>query len=79
VHELANQTDDVRRTIEEMRRAGLRGVGMSSWGPACFGFAAERDADAICDRLRKTICRDESEQLFVTQANNTGAEVISRP
>ena len=36
--QIARQSAAVRATMDEMRRLGLRGVGMSSWGPALFGF-----------------------------------------
>jgi len=37
--QLARQTEAVHATLREMRRLGLRGVGMSSWGPTLFGFS----------------------------------------
>jgi len=45
--QIARQNEEVRATMEKMRRLGLRGVGMSSWGPALFGFS---DAGADADR-----------------------------
>ncbi|MBU6445203.1 MAG: beta-ribofuranosylaminobenzene 5'-phosphate synthase [Alphaproteobacteria bacterium] len=41
--QIARQNEEVRGTMNEMRRLGLHGVGMSSWGPALFGFT---DADS---------------------------------
>lgn len=38
--QIDRQTEAVRLTMGEMRRLGLRGVGMSSWGPTLFGFTA---------------------------------------
>lgn len=44
--QLERQNHVVHETLTEMRRLGLRGVGMSSWGPTLFGFSASgRDAD----------------------------------
>lgn len=37
--QIAHQNEEVRATMNEMRRLGLRGVGMSSWGPTLFGFS----------------------------------------
>lgn len=37
--QFSRQTESVHATIREMRRLGLRGVGMSSWGPTLFGFS----------------------------------------
>ena len=37
--QLERQNEVVHATIAEMRRLGLRGVGMSSWGPTLFGFS----------------------------------------
>ena len=54
-------------------RAGLRGVGQSSWGPTVFGFAnngpeAEQAADRLRDQLSEQIVR-----VVVTTAANHGA------
>lgn len=37
--QIAHQNEEVRATMDEMRRLGLQGVGMSSWGPTLFGFS----------------------------------------
>ena len=37
--QIAHQSEEVRATMGEMRRLGLQGVGMSSWGPSLFGFS----------------------------------------
>lgn len=41
------QNEVVHATVAEMRRLGLRGVGMSSWGPTLAGFS---DAGAVVDQ-----------------------------
>jgi beta-ribofuranosylaminobenzene 5'-phosphate synthase len=46
-HQIARQSKAVHETMAQMRRLGLRGVGMSSWGPALFGFS---DAGPEADR-----------------------------
>lgn len=46
--------------MERMTRAGLQGVGMSSWGPACFGFTqdSEMAATAVAALLRDPAVED---------------------
>lgn len=48
-----------------MTKSGLRGVGMSSWGPAWFGFARDREAASLavgelqrCDLLERVWLAD---------------------
>jgi len=44
--QIARQNEAVRAIIDRMRQLGLRGVGMSSWGPTLFGFSdSGPDAD----------------------------------
>ena len=44
--QIAHQNEQVRAIMAEMRRLGLQGVGMSSWGPTLFGFSdSGPDAD----------------------------------
>jgi len=38
--QIDRQSEAVRVTMGEMRRLGMHGVGMSSWGPTLFGFTA---------------------------------------
>ncbi|MCZ7587920.1 MAG: hypothetical protein M5U27_03465 [Gaiella sp.] len=38
--QIDRQSEAVRLTMGETRRLGLRGVGMTSWGPTLFGFTA---------------------------------------
>jgi beta-ribofuranosylaminobenzene 5'-phosphate synthase len=37
--QFARQSEIVHLGVAEMRRLGLKGVGMSSWGPTLFGFS----------------------------------------
>jgi beta-ribofuranosylaminobenzene 5'-phosphate synthase len=37
--QFSRQSEVVHATVAEMRRLGLKGVGMSSWGPTLFGFS----------------------------------------
>lgn len=46
--QISRQSEAVHATLHEMRRLGLQGVGMSSWGPTLFGFS-ERGAEAVRD------------------------------
>lgn len=43
--QIARQNETVRAVMDKMRQLGLRGVGMSSWGPTLFGFS-DGGADA---------------------------------
>ncbi len=53
--QIARQNGEVHATMAEMRRLGLRGVGMSSWGPTLFGFSdAGPDADQKIVRTLET-------------------------
>lgn len=55
------------------QRAGLRGVGQSSWGPTVFGFA---DSDAIAQRAAEALqaeLNNESVEVIITRAAHQGA------
>ncbi|MGN6548259.1 MAG: hypothetical protein ACTHK7_24700 [Aureliella sp.] len=55
------------------QRAGLRGVGQSSWGPTVFGFA---DSDPIAQRAAETLraeLKNESVEVIITRAAHQGA------
>jgi beta-ribofuranosylaminobenzene 5'-phosphate synthase len=74
-YEIARQVETVHDTMAEMRRLGLRGVGMSSWGPALFGFTdagPERDR-ATAQALESFGARRGGITLFVTKASERGA------
>lgn len=61
----------VTAAVEAARRAGLRAVGQSSWGPTVFGFACnEREALNAADRIRAAHGR-QGWSIVVTRAANT--------
>jgi len=74
-HEIARQNEAVHDTMTEMRRLGLSGVGMSSWGPAVFGFsAAGPDIDrAIGQALEKFGAQRGGITVVITRASERGA------
>ncbi len=74
-HEIERQNEAVLDTMAEMRRLGLRGVGLSSWGPAIFSFS---DAGPEADRatalaLEKFGAQRGGITVFVTKASERGA------
>lgn len=59
--------------VQEMKSAGLRGVGQSSWGPTLFGFSQASAIDI--EKTIQDIIRPFPDLIirsFVTQANNQG-------
>lgn len=61
------------RLADEMERAGLHGVGQSSWGPVMFGFcASEQIAQACCRALRRNLA---GTCVTTTSIDNSGAFV----
>lgn len=72
--EVGLQTDEVRRCMEIMRENGACGVGMSSFGPTVYGVAEDPGEveTAVTEYLDSTI----GGRVFITRAQNTGAETI---
>lgn len=63
----------VAELVAFLRRAGDRGVGQSSWGPAVFAVAADEDrATDLAASLRLRFSLDKS-QVVVTRGDNQGA------
>ena len=59
--EIAYRGDNAAQLLQLMTRSGLRGCGMSSWGPTCFGFARERAmASQAANLLRKSPSVEEA-------------------
>ena len=63
-----------REAMDRMRSAGLRGVGMTSFGPALFGFADS--PEAARDALRALDGCGYFERTFLSAPRNMGAEVV---
>jgi beta-ribofuranosylaminobenzene 5'-phosphate synthase len=59
--------------IPLLRRVGAQGIGQSSWGPAVYAFAEDRQR---ATRMKKEI-HEEVEgraEVFIAHANNTGVD-----
>ena len=72
--QIGRQNQVVHDTLAEMRRLGLRGVGMSSWGPTLFGFS---DAGPDVDRAAAATLEAFGAQrggisVFVTKPSERG-------
>lgn len=59
--------------MEIMYNAGLRGVGMTSFGPTLFGFSNE--ADAAQRASQQLIANGSFEKIFLSTARNSGADI----
>lgn len=66
----------VAELIAFLRRARIRGVGQSSWGPAVFAVVADEDRAAdLAATLRLRFSLDKS-QVVITRGDNQGAVVL---
>ena len=72
-HEVAIQTDDVKSTAALMLQNGLHGAGISSFGPAVYGFSENRKQS---EELKSILLEKmpAGSDVLITKANNTGAE-----
>jgi beta-RFAP synthase len=68
--------EDSEAIVASLRKAGLHGVGQSSWGPALYGFSCDDE------ERRRQILRQIAEQfqlapgsVFWTRADSHGANV----
>ena len=84
VHELCLRNDIVIATgggmivntanRHALLRAGACGAGQSSWGPAVYGLAHERDVGRIELAVRESLAEDgKGAQIFVSHGRNTEA------
>jgi beta-ribofuranosylaminobenzene 5'-phosphate synthase len=60
--------------VEELGRAGLVGIGQSSWGPTLYAFSDRppEEIASLADRLRQRVMIDGC-SVLVTRADNQGA------
>ncbi|MBI2884416.1 MAG: hypothetical protein HYY11_11020 [Candidatus Methylomirabilis oxyfera] len=59
-----------------MRRAGALGIGQSSWGPAVYGLAKDREmATSIMEKMREVVPAKVDADIFPAKAFNRGAEI----
>ena len=72
-HEVDIQPDAVKKTAELMIQSGLYGAGISSFGPAVYGFSENRkQSEEIKSALLEKM--PAGSEILITKANNTGAE-----
>lgn len=71
-HEVAVQPPEVKSTIEQMLQNGLHGAGISSFGPAVYGFSESRKHS---ENVRAALLEEmpPGSEVFITKANNSGA------
>jgi beta-RFAP synthase len=75
----AYSSQAVAEAMEHLSRAGLTGLGQSSWGPTGFALAdsAERADALVADFARRGVHGEL--EFRVVGARNRGADIISRP
>jgi beta-RFAP synthase len=62
--------------VKAMSRAGALGVGQSSWGPAVYGLAKDREmATSIMEKMREVVPAKVNADVFPAKAFNRGAEI----
>jgi beta-ribofuranosylaminobenzene 5'-phosphate synthase len=62
--------------VKAMSRAGALGVGQSSWGPAVYGLAKDRQmASSIIDEMKAIVPAKIDADIFPAHASNRGAAV----
>jgi beta-ribofuranosylaminobenzene 5'-phosphate synthase len=68
---------ELEAIVAEMRLAGLRGVGQSSWGPTLYGFSAgdPGERSTLLDRLKDRVPLD-SGFAFWTRASAGGMSIL---
>jgi len=72
-YEVEIQPPVVKETAELMLKSGLHGAGVSSFGPAVFGFSeGRRQSEEIREILLEKM--PAGSEILITKANNTGAE-----
>ena len=74
--EVALQSQQVRDLMELMQDLGTCGAGMSSFGPAVFGFIDHRRmAEQIRDEVQHFLDETGGGTVVLTKANNSGARI----
>lgn len=62
--------------VKALSRAGALGVGQSSWGPAVYGLARDREmATSIMEKMREVVPAKVNADVFPAKAFNRGAEI----
>ena len=72
-HEVDAQPDDVKSTVDLILKNGLHGAGISSFGPAVYGFSENRKQS---EELKSILLEKMpvGSEIIITKANNSGAE-----
>ncbi|MBN2489138.1 MAG: beta-ribofuranosylaminobenzene 5'-phosphate synthase [Methanosarcinaceae archaeon] len=74
--EVELQSKSVRDVIEFMQDSGTYGAGMSSFGPAVYGFVDSRiQANQIKNDVQKMLDETIGGRVMITRANNSGAKI----
>ncbi|ODS39333.1 MAG: hypothetical protein A7316_05710 [Candidatus Altiarchaeales archaeon WOR_SM1_86-2] len=74
--EIEYQHPVIAKTMETMKDSGAFGVGMSSWGPAVFGFSdSERESRQIQKETRRFLDDSVRGVTLITKARNKGVEL----
>ena len=74
--EVSLQSQEVKDVIDLMAQSGAHGAGMSSFGPAVYGFVDSRaSAEEICRDVQRMLDETIGGQVMVTSANNSGASI----
>lgn len=72
-HEVAVQPQEVKSAMDLMLQNGLHGAGISSFGPAVYGFSDDRKHS---EELKSVLLEKmpAGSEVLITKANNKGAE-----
>lgn len=66
----------IERTIHFLLSSGAYGAGQSSWGPTVYGIVdSVSKAETLKENLTEFLYEENGGSVFVTRANNTGAQV----
>ncbi|MDV0446486.1 hypothetical protein MsAg5_03250 [Methanosarcinaceae archaeon Ag5] len=72
-HEVEIQPPEVKALMAEMKKCGAYGAGVSSFGPAVYGFSeSRRDSENIKAALLEKM--PAGSEVILTKANNSGAK-----
>jgi beta-ribofuranosylaminobenzene 5'-phosphate synthase len=61
--------------IEFMKKAGVYGVGQSSWGPTLYGAVKQNETKQVLSKVKAYLGKSVGGQVFIARANNRGASI----
>ena len=65
----------IKRIMSLMKKNGIHGAGMSSFGPAVYGFA-EKDQDIEDFKITlNELLKEKGGEIVITRARNRGYEI----